>query len=568
MARPSNRGMERVVKENIGNGSNYFCTAIYIRLSYESDYTGSESIENQKVLLKDYLQSHKEFVLCEQFIDDGKTGTNFERPAFERMMKEVKEGSINCIIVKDVSRFGRNYVEVGDYIERIFPFLGVRFISINDGYDSFNPACDKDQLLLSIKNLMHEMYARDVSKKISSSIRIKQKTGKFYRTAIIPYGYKMGASEYEIDEQAAPVVRRIFNSFVSGDTVYQICALLNKEGIASPKDYTTNKLLYSKESSDTCWLVSTVNRMLKNEVYMGHMVRHKREQEFYSNKKARAVEEKDWLRAQYTHPAIIDKIIFMEVQRKFLQRKYQQSKFQQNNKTPKKIVDPKHRKKYCYDENIFKNKIFCGECRTAMIRVNVETFANTNTLNYKGFSCGLHRNCLSKCSHKETIAEDVLCNLVNRIAVVQAKLYQGILSLIRRKGEDIFNKERDLIAADRKAIISTMKKHEEARLAVLEEYHQGKIDKSQVMMRRSEIQNLITEWEERDKLLEKQLLQVESLEKAYVNLMYAWFKDAQYPKITKEVVALFVERIDVYSNKRVVLKLQHIDYVMAIIAFA
>lgn len=203
-----------------------------------------------------------------------------------------------------------------------------------------------------------------------------------------------------------------------------------------------------------------------------------------------------------------------------------------------------------------------------MIRVNVETFANTNTLNYKGFSCGLHRNCLSKCSHKETVAEDVLCNLVNRIVVVQAKLYQGILSLIRRKGEDIFNKERDLIAADRKAIISTMKKHEEARLAVLEEYHQGKIDKSQVMMRRSEIQNLITEWEERDKLLEKQLLQVESLEKAYVDLMYAWFKDAQYPKITKEVVALFVERIDVYSNKRVVLKLQHIDYVMAIIAFA
>lgn len=566
MARPSNRGMERVDKENTGNCSNYFCTAIYIRLSYESDYAGSESIENQKVLLRDYLQRHKEFVLCEQFIDDGKTGTNFERPAFERMMKEVKDGSINCIVVKDVSRFGRNYVEVGDYIERIFPFLGVRFISINDGYDSFNPACDKDQLLLSIKNLMHEMYARDVSKKISSSIRIKQKTGEFYRTAIIPYGYKMGVSEYEIDEQAASVVRRIFNSFVSGDTVYQICAFLNKEGIASPKDYTTNKLLYSKENSDTCWLVSTVNRMLINEVYIGHMVRHKREQEFYSNKKARAVEEKDWLRAQYTHPAIIDKIIFMEVQRKLLQRKCQQ-KFQQSNKTTSKIVGVKHLKKYRYDENIFKNKIFCGECRTAMIRVNVETFVNTNTLIYKGFFCGLHRNCISKCSHKETIEEDVLCNMVNRIVVVQAKLYQGILSLIRRNGEDNLNKERALITADRKAIISTIKKYEETKLAILEEYHQGKIDKSQVMMRRREIQNLVIQWEERDKLLERQLLQVERLAKTYVDLMFAWLRDTEYPKITKEVVALFVERIDVYSKKRVVIKLKHIDYVKTIIGF-
>ncbi|HAB59872.1 MAG TPA: hypothetical protein DCE48_04050 [Lachnospiraceae bacterium] len=256
----------------------------------------------------------------------------------------------------------------------------------------------------------------------------------------------------------------------------------------------------------------------------------------------------------------------MEVQRKLLQRKCQQ-KFQQSNKTTSKIVGVKHLKKYRYDENIFKNKIFCGGCRTAMIRVNVETFVNTNTLIYKGFSCGLHRNCISKCSHKETIEEDVLCNMVNRIVVVQAKLYQGILSSIRRNGEDNFNKERALITADRKAIISTIKKYEETKLAILEEYHQGKIDKSQVMMRRSEIQNLIIQWEERDKLLERQLLQVERLAKTYVDLMYAWLRDTEYPKITKEVVALFVERIDVYSKKRVVIKLKHIDYVKTIIEF-
>lgn len=318
MARPSNRGMEKINDENKGN---CFYTAIYIRLSYESYYTDSESIENQKLIIGDFLKRHKELVLCQQFTDDGKTGTNFQRPAFERMMKAVKEGAINCIVVKDLSRFGRNHVEVGDYLERIFPFLGVRFISINDGYDSFNKTSDKDQLLLSIKNLMHEMYARDVSKKISSSIRIKQKTERFYRTSIIPYGYKMGSSEYEIDESAAAVVRRIFNSFVSGESICHICSVLGKEGIASPKEYATNKLLYAKENSGCCWFASTVQRMLRNEVYTGVMVRHKTENELYNDKKTVAVEEKNWIRVENVIPAIIDNVTFEQVERRFKRRK-------------------------------------------------------------------------------------------------------------------------------------------------------------------------------------------------------------------------------------------------------
>lgn len=311
MARPSNRGVE------IASGKNAekcFVTALYIRLSYESYYTDSESIENQKLLLEDFIRRHKELVLYEQYIDDGKTGTNFERPAFERMMKEVREGTINCIVVKDLSRFGRNHVEVGDYLERIFPFLGVRFISVNDGYDSVNATCYKDQLLLSVKNLMHEMYARDISRKICSTIRIKQKTGKFYRSTIIPYGYRMGSFAYEIDENAAFVVRRIFHMFASGETMYYICSILNRDGISSPGEYARNKSLYAKENTDSCWFVSTVHRMLINEVYVGTMVRHKTRQELYNDKKTEAVEQKDWIRVENTHPAIINKIVFEKVQ--------------------------------------------------------------------------------------------------------------------------------------------------------------------------------------------------------------------------------------------------------------
>lgn len=545
LGRPSNRGMEQVDNQIVGNYCNYFQTAIYIRLSYESYYTESESIENQKLLLGDFLQKHKELILCGEYIDDGKTGTNFDRPAFARMMKAVKEGVINCIVVKDVSRFGRNHVEVGDYIERIFPFLGVRFISIYDGYDSFNPDCDKNQLLLSVKNLMHEMYARDVSKKISSAIKIKQKADKFYRTSIIPYGYKMGSSEYEIDEQAAAVVRRIFHSFSSGDTVYHICSVLNQEGIASPKEYATNRLLYGEECTDSCWIASTVKRMLINEVYIGNMVRHKREQEYYNNKKVTEIEKKDWIRVENTHPAIIDQKVFTQVQRRL-------------SGESRKSGGPTCRRKYSYDENIFKNKIFCGECKAAMTRVNVDKLINKDTFIYKGFSCGLHRNTISRCSHKEVIEEDVLCSLINRVVVDQINLYKGIHSIIRRNGEDIFNNERILINLDRKNIRSAIKKYEERRFDALEEYHGGILDKSQVLRIRSEIQDLIIQCNERDKVLQERLLQIEKLEKAYGRLMKAWLCYTQNPKITKEVVGLFVERIDVYSQKRVVIKLNHV----------
>lgn len=559
MARPSNRGVEREDNKNKGKSGNYFLTAIYIRLSYESYYSDSESIDNQKLLLREYLQKNKELVLQEQYIDDGKTGTNFDRPAFERMMKAIREGSINCIVVKDVSRFGRDHVEVGDYIERIFPFLGVRFISINDEYDSFNPACDKEQLLLSVKNLMHEMYARDVSIKISSAIKIKQNQREFYKTAIIPYGYRSGGSEYEIDEQAARVVRRIFHSFASGDTIYHICSDLNKEGFTSPKEYKTSKSVYTIRSTDSCWNASTVKRMLINEVYIGNMIRHKSEQDFYNNKKIKKIAKKDWIRAENTHPPIIDQVVFMQVQRRVLQT---------NSKVSRKTSGSTCSKRYRYDENIFKNKIFCGACSTAMNRIHVESTANKDTFIHKGFSCGLHRRCISKCGHKEIIGEEVLCNLINRIIVEQTKLYKEICLLIRKRGEEIFNKERVSVIADRNVIISDIRKHEMAKIDALEEYHQGKINKLQVMMKRSEIQNLIKQCKERDKLLEERLLEVNRLENEYNRMMNEWLRYTQNPKITKEVIGLFVKRIDVYPQKRVVIKLKQIDYVKESIQFA
>lgn len=151
-----------------------YCVGNYLRLSVDSDYTGSDSLQNQRKLAQEYVSRYHDLNIVREYVDDGKTGTDFSRPAFSRMIADLKAGIINCVIVKDLSRFGREYIEAGNYIEKVFPFLGVRFISIVDRYDSADANCSRELLLISLKNLMHEMYAKDISKKVGSTFRIKQ----------------------------------------------------------------------------------------------------------------------------------------------------------------------------------------------------------------------------------------------------------------------------------------------------------------------------------------------------------------------------------------------------------
>ena len=164
-----------------GKGKKIWRAGNYLRLSVDSDYTGSDSLDNQRRLAKEYVKAAPDIVIEREYIDDGRTGTNFERPAFVRMMADLRHAEIDCIIVKDLSRFGRECVEAGNYIEKVFPFLRVRFISIVDRFDSDDPECDRELLLISLKNLMHEMYAKDISKKVGSTFLMKQEKGIFYR---------------------------------------------------------------------------------------------------------------------------------------------------------------------------------------------------------------------------------------------------------------------------------------------------------------------------------------------------------------------------------------------------
>ena len=208
----------------------YRC-AVYLRLSRsDGDQQESNSIKNQRALLNDYLGKHPELHKVDEYVDDGYSGTNFERPDFKRMIQDIENRKINCIIVKDLSRFGRNYIETGRYLERIFPFMGVRFIAINDHYDSAEENDDKGRILIPFNNLINDTYCRDISMRVRSHLDVKRKEGQFIGS-FAGYGYQKDPKDKNhliIDEYAAGIVQEIFKQKLNGMSSQRIASHLNE----------------------------------------------------------------------------------------------------------------------------------------------------------------------------------------------------------------------------------------------------------------------------------------------------------------------------------------------------
>lgn len=239
-------------------------TAIYLRLSVKN-----ESLLNQQQLLEQYITKHPEFTLRKIFTDNGETGTNFKRPAWNALIQECEQGNINCIIIKDLSRLGRNYIETGDYLERVLPTLGVRLIAVSDGYDSQN-LTNNARLISNIRNLVNDFYAKDISRKVIATIRTKQKRGQFVGS-LPPYGYSKGPDgKLIINPDTAPIVCRIFIMKAAGLGNASICKKLNSENIPCPNKYRyLTGLARSKKYANTIWIASTIAAILQNPAYYG-----------------------------------------------------------------------------------------------------------------------------------------------------------------------------------------------------------------------------------------------------------------------------------------------------------
>ena len=376
-------------------------TCGYVRLSCEDgDGRESNSVTGQKNLIRDYISRRPELIECGMKVDDGFSGSDFERPAFREMMEEVKAGKINCIVVKDLSRFGRNYLDAGEYIERIFPFLGVRFIAVNDNYDSLNDRGEMESFLIPFKNLINEAYCRDISVKIKSQLAVKRKRGDFVG-AFAVYGYKKDSDNKNRlvrDDFAAGVVRDIFRLKLEGVSAGDIADRLNEEGVLSPMAYKKAEgLRYATPFSpdgEGLWTASAVLRILKNPVYTGVLAQGKTTAVSFRVKRRVEKPGAEWDVAKNAHEAVISGEDFAVVQ-KLLARDTRTS--------------PGGKK-----TELFSGMVFCGECGGPMVRKTVPA----KNRKYVYYVCGTHKNektCFSHSMPAGALEDIVLFSLQGQI---------------------------------------------------------------------------------------------------------------------------------------------------------
>ena len=301
--------------------------AIYVRLSKEDgDVAGaskaeSNSISNQKELIRDFLKDKEDIVVVSERVDDGYSGSSFERPSFKLMMEDIKKGVVDCVVVKDLSRFGREYIDSGRYIERLFPALGVRFIAVNDGYDSLEGKNQSDEIIIPFKNLINDAYCRDISVKIRSHLEVKRKNGEFIGS-FAPYGYQKDEgcrNRLVIDPVAAGIVRDIFRMKLHGMSQDAIAGRLNETGVLSPMEYKSasgsNYQTGFKTGERALWSSVTVRRILENECYIGNLVQGRQTTPNHKVKKPIVKPEKDWVRVEKNHEPVVSDRDFAIVQR-------------------------------------------------------------------------------------------------------------------------------------------------------------------------------------------------------------------------------------------------------------
>lgn len=519
-------------------------TALYLRLSKEDGDVASgsknesNSIANQKSLIMDYLQSRPEFRVVSIREDDGFSGTDFNRPAFQAMMEDVKKGVINCIIVKDLSRFGRNYIEVGRYLEKLFPMLGIRFIAVNDNYDSLEADTAHD-IVVPFKNLINDSYCRDLSVKIRSHLAIKRKNGEFIG-AFACYGYlkdENNRNQLVVDTYAGQVVKDIFRMKINGMSQYRIADALNEQGILSPMEY--KKYLGShfessfKVNPKAVWTAKAVTRILTNEVYTGVLVQGKQTTPNHKVKVRQEVDETDWIRVENAHESLIDRVLFDIVQN-LMGRDTRTSP----NETQ---VFP------------LSGLVYCGDCGHPMVRkisryTKKEKADTAHTYGYflcsekcgKG-GCSWHR--ISENDLMGAVLGAVNLHIQKVLDVHEAlKQIENAPSrqlMIQKYQERLSMKEEE------------RKKAERLKIGIYEDLKDGLLDKDEYQKLKAEFDSRIAEADATVKELKRQITELEGSHSANAPWMIYFQQFGRLEQLTRWAAAIIINKILVYEDNRI-----------------
>lgn len=492
--------------------------ALYTRLSREDgDKAESDSIANQKKLLENFLAEHHDLQYTELYSDDGYTGTNFDRPDFKRMISDIETGTINCVVVKDLSRFGRDYIDVGRYLERWFPEHGVRFIAISDSIDSLKGTYD---MLLPVKNIFNEQYARDISQKVRSSFLAKQKRGEFVG-AFASYGYRkdpLNRNKLIVDPIAADVVKRIFTMYENGNGKVKIAKTLNAEGIPCPSEYKKlNGERYTngqKLNNTTYWTYSTIHRILQNQMYAGNMEQGRAPRQTMHGK-AKKADRSQWITVEGTHEAIIPPDQWERVQ-SLLHRDTRNLDFNEN-------ISP------------FAGFLRCGDCGRAMSKTARPGGIYYCCGSYKRYGptvCSLH-----SISHRDL--EQVVLDDLNKIISAVEDLRPLIDEAKPQKQTRDLHSEKTRLTLGIERLYRLKK-------SAYEDYKDGLIAKE-------DYRRFADDYQRQTDQLQSQLDHLEEIQEAIVEKPWieALLKHGKLTELDRTTVAETIKEIRIFENKHI-----------------
>lgn len=509
---------------------------LYIRLSDADDdlkfKTESESIANQRTLLRRYIRSRREFDGYEvvEFVDDGYSGTNGNRPSFERMIEGLKNGEANVVICKDFSRFFRDYVEMGDYLERIFPFLGVRFIAVNDGYDSDDYKGTTAGMEVVMKCIVYSYYSRDLSQKIKTVMNTRKSKGEFVASQA-PYGY-MKAPDIKrkiiLNPDTAPVVRKIFDLALEGQTTSEIAVHLNDCHQETPAEYfmrlNPNSRKFRRTSSESCWTALNVREILKRREYTGVMIMNQRLWKGLDNPRTVYQDESLWTVVPDCHEAIVSEAEFEEAQKVFR----------------------KVRKGYerLPNEYLLRSLVRCGICGRTMQRRKKST-----PIYYGCIKSVANKN--TACPVGERFIEADLERIVTNDLLEKLRLLVETDDRLREAAASAGGTEENLRSRLEQAE-KRLKQISHNRIAAYERYAEGRVQRDIYLMERDKLSEEADSLTAKKEKLEKELIALSrNQDKELTECADKARQVLSADKLTNEMILCFVDRVNIYSGMRV-----------------
>lgn len=524
---------------------------LYTRISVEDgDNTEQNSIGNQIKIGNHFIAGADDIRLVDTYSDNGYTGMNFERPGFQRLLADIRAGKINCVIVKDISRLGRHFVMTSNYVERIFPELGVRLICINDEYDSSDADADASALTLPLKMVMNDYYVKDISRKIRSSIHAKMGSGEYLpASGSIPYGYMRDPENntFAIDTETAPIVLRIFQMRADGISFNGICRTLNAEGIPCPGKLRYDRgLTNAPKYKDAVWIRGTVRKIIQDRVYIGCRVHGKISRSKVGLDKQSRPED-EWTVIQAAHPALVSDELFEYVQ-------------QINAEELEKRRQYARRNDFQDDyRELFRGLIYCADCHSSMSAGKGCARIGANTPSRIFYDCNTYRYSEHTRCASHYVRQEQIYSVVKSVLDQQVKVAVDIEQLVAAT-DNLPNGRRTSETAGRLAQISQQRKKLEGKIEqLLIDLTDGLISRDEyVYMKEKYTQQMAISMDEEEKAQAQEAALHESLS-AVQTWLYAIKMYRALPELNQKVLRLLIKEILIYKDRHIQIVFNYAD---------